>query len=109
MIMAQLGEEQESRQQLDAAAIMYEQLLAETNEAEHRRQLAATLFDIGMSMQNSGELNAAEQTAERGISLLGPILKQSSATTEPDAWETYAHLNRIKAVFRSQWVGGMRP
>ncbi len=96
MIMAQLGEEQESRQQLDAAAIMYEQLLAETNEAEHRRQLAATLFDIGMSMQNSGELNAAEQTAERGISLLGPILKQSSATTEPDAWETYAHLNRIK-------------
>jgi serine/threonine protein kinase len=96
MIMSQLGEEQESRQQLDAAAVMYEHLLEETNETEYRRQLAVTLFDIGMSMQNSGELNAAEQTAERGIMVLDPILKESSAMTDPDAWETYAHLNRIK-------------
>ena len=96
MIMSQLGEEQESRKQLDAAAVMYEQLLKETSEAEYRRQLAATLFEIGMSLQNSGELHAAEQTAERGIMVLDPILKQSSTTTDPDAWESYAHLNRIK-------------
>ncbi|MBL8814129.1 MAG: hypothetical protein JNM43_28430, partial [Planctomycetaceae bacterium] len=96
MIMSQLGEEQESRQQLDAAAIIYEQLLEETSGAEYRRQLAATLLDIGMSMQSSGELNAAEQTAGRGIALLDPILKQSSAATDPEAWETYAHLNRVK-------------
>jgi serine/threonine protein kinase/tetratricopeptide (TPR) repeat protein len=96
MIMSQLGEEQESRQQLNAAAVMYEQLLKETGEAEYRRQLAVTLFDIGLSMQNSGELNAAEQTAERGIVVLDPILKQSNGTTDPDAWETYANLNRIK-------------
>ncbi len=96
MIMSQLGEEQESRQQLDAAAVMYEKLLKETSEAEYRRQLAATLLDIGVSMQNSGELNAAEQKAERGIMVLDPILKQSSTTTDPDAWETYAQLYRIK-------------
>ena len=96
MIMSQLGEEQESRQQLDAAAVMYEELLKETAEAEYRRQLAATLFEIGMSMQNNGELNAAEQTAERGITLLAPIVKQSSEANDPEAWETYAHLNRMK-------------
>lgn len=111
MIMSQLGEEQESRKQLDAAAIIYEQLLEETSEAEYRRQLAATLLDIGMSMQSSGELNAAEQKAERGIMVLDPILKQSSIATDPDAWETYAHLHRVKGsvqITMGRWNDSLR-
>ncbi|MFO1002277.1 MAG: serine/threonine-protein kinase [Planctomycetaceae bacterium] len=110
-ILAQLDEESEARRQFHDAAEIYEQLLNETGHAKYRRQLASTLFDVGTGLRNAGELTTAEQTAERGIELLAPILKQSFSSTAPaessardpiaaedlrDAIEASAQLHELK-------------
>ena len=64
-ILLQLSEEQEARARFEAAAKIYQKLLEETDQADYRRQLASTLIDVGLSMQNFGELAAAEQAAPR--------------------------------------------
>ena len=59
-ILLQLAEEQEARARFEAAGTIYQKLMEETDQADYRRQLAATLLDVGLSMQNFGELAAPE-------------------------------------------------
>ena len=62
---------------LRAAEELYQQLVIETDQIDYRRQLAATLVELGLSMKFHGELQTAELTANRGIELLAPVLSES--------------------------------
>jgi serine/threonine protein kinase len=110
-ILIQLDEDSEARQQFDAAVKIYERLLNETGSTEYRRLFAATLFDVGMGLQNAGELSAAEQTANRGIEILAPILKDESRTVAPDAIVTFAKLHEMKGgiqITMGRWDEALR-
>ncbi|MCX7398696.1 MAG: protein kinase [Planctomycetales bacterium] len=94
-ILLQLSEEQEARARFEAAAKIYQKLLEETDQADYRRQLASTLVDVGLSMQNFGELAAAEQAANEGLAVLAPVLVKEAGASDPVAWEAFANLKQL--------------
>ena len=94
-ILLQLAEEQEARARFEAAAQVYQQLINESDQANYRRQLAATLVDVGLCMQNFGELAAAEQIANKGIDVLAPVFVDGAGDSDSVAWEAYANLKQL--------------
>jgi eukaryotic-like serine/threonine-protein kinase len=99
-ILLQLAEEQEARARFEAAATIYQKLLEETDRAEYRGQLAASPLDVGLSMQNFGELAAAEQAANKGLAVPAPVLGKGAGASDSVAWEAYANSSNCSVAFR---------
>ena len=95
-ILVQLGEEQQSRAHLEAAVELYQQLVDETDQVEHRQQLSAALVELGLSMKYHGELKEAELTANRGIVLLTPVLSENTKNENMKALDCYGSLHQLK-------------
>jgi hypothetical protein len=63
-------------------------------------QLAASLLDVGLSMQNFGELAAAEQAANKGLAVPAPVLGKGAGASDSVAWEAYANSSNCSVAFR---------
>ena len=96
VLLAKLGDEKMARSSLEAAEQLYQQLVIETDQIDYRRQLAATLVELGLSMKFHGELQTAELTANRGIELLAPVLSESPRDVRAVLQELYGSLHELK-------------